>query len=198
MRNLGELQLRVILEALSRYLRLSSQEIDALLENPRAEIIFPSDLSVQLEISSPIVEGTHDQRPYLVIGSLDDPLPNLIKIIEPFTKEVLYALDNKQDFEILKHRYGLGGSKVLTLQEVGNYYRLTRERVRQRESRGLRKTQDFLLGQAELSEWRIPQSVNDEAKNLLTILKSGDTLLTEPEIISTVQNHYTQSWRRTT
>lgn len=52
--------------------------------------------------------------------------------------EVLESL-NERERDVIKLRYGIDCDKPHTLEEVGNVYGITRERVRQIESRALRK-----------------------------------------------------------
>ena len=60
--------------------------------------------------------------------------------------------------EILKLRYGIGDRYTYTLEEVGRIFKVTRERVRQVESKAIRKLQhpvrrlrlgSFLAGQVD-------------------------------------------------
>ena len=41
--------------------------------------------------------------------------------------------------KVLKLRFGLEGTKQMTLEEVGKVFRVTRERIRQIEAKALRK-----------------------------------------------------------
>ncbi len=56
-------------------------------------------------------------------------------------EDLLKAIDKLSDREatILKMRYGLDNGKMHTLEEVGRYFNITRERVRQIEIKALRK-----------------------------------------------------------
>jgi len=48
---------------------------------------------------------------------------------------------NPREKEIMEYRYGLRGKPVLTLQEVGKVFSVTRERIRQIEAKALKKLQ---------------------------------------------------------
>lgn len=53
-------------------------------------------------------------------------------------EEVLSTLTDRES-KVLKMRFGLHGAKALTLEEVGREFGVTRERIRQIESKALRK-----------------------------------------------------------
>jgi len=61
---------------------------------------------------------------------------NKIKDIKFFTEQFLSCLDLRHR-DIIMSRYGLNNGEPLTLQAIGNKYKITRERVRQIESVGL-------------------------------------------------------------
>lgn len=66
---------------------------------------------------------------------------------EEYSKQVRQCVDSLTDREreVLYLRYGLGGNSGKSLQEVGDYYGLTRERVRQIEVKAERHLLQLLL-----------------------------------------------------
>jgi len=66
--------------------------------------------------------------------------------------EILKSLSKKERF-IIEHRFGFNGQKMMTLEEIGNKLKLSRERVRQIEEmakgrikRRILKTKNFEMG----------------------------------------------------
>jgi RNA polymerase sigma factor (sigma-70 family) len=60
-------------------------------------------------------------------------------------EEALSSLNDREE-EILRMRFGIGYDNSYTLDEIGNHYRLTRERIRQIERRALRKLKQLEIG----------------------------------------------------
>jgi len=60
-------------------------------------------------------------------------------------EEALSNLNDREE-EILRMRFGIGYDSSYTLDEIGNHYRLTRERIRQIERRALRKLKQLEVG----------------------------------------------------
>ncbi|MEK6530870.1 MAG: sigma factor-like helix-turn-helix DNA-binding protein, partial [Deltaproteobacteria bacterium] len=54
------------------------------------------------------------------------------------TKRVLATLTPREE-KVLRRRFGIGETKDQTLEEVGAFFKLTRERIRQIEAKALRK-----------------------------------------------------------
>jgi RNA polymerase primary sigma factor len=66
-------------------------------------------------------------------------LDNLIKKeLKTHVEKSLYTLTNKEA-EIIKRRFGIGDGVPQTLEEIGRQFKVTRERIRQLESKALRK-----------------------------------------------------------
>ncbi len=66
--------------------------------------------------------------------------------METLTKEALRdALQNLsyRERRVLELRYGIGGKHPRTLEELGRTFNVTRERIRQIESRSLKKLQNL-------------------------------------------------------
>ena len=51
---------------------------------------------------------------------------------------------NEKEIDVLSSRYGLNGGDVLTLEELGSKYNVTRERIRQIEARALKKIRNSI------------------------------------------------------
>lgn len=89
------------------------------------------------------LEGGDDESASL-IGTLEspDPLPPPDKLaLEQLGAELreVMALLTPQEFKIISWRYGLVGPEPLTLQQIADKYKLSRERIRQLEARALKK-----------------------------------------------------------
>jgi hypothetical protein len=131
----------------------------------------------------------NDPRPLLFTVS-DSEIPNLAKTIVPFVKTLMSAIEQERDYEVLKLRYGLENEKVYTLQEIGDYYGISRERVRQLENQAKGNIQKAIDDTLRTKKWRLPQIFSNETVDLLSALPKLGNLLTEKEIIDFIQNRY--------
>lgn len=129
------------------------------------------------------------QKPFLYEASSPEK-PNLVKELVPFVKALIKNLKFQNDYEILNRRYGLENNKNYTLQEVGDYFGISRERVRQIEARAEEKIQQTLTGLFDTSNWQMPQNIINEANELFSLLRNYDVLITEDEALKFMQNRY--------
>jgi len=59
-------------------------------------------------------------------------------LLKESLEEVFSTLTDRES-RVLKLRFGINGSKPMTLEEVGREFGVTRERIRQIEAKALRK-----------------------------------------------------------
>ena len=106
-----------------------------------------SEVAETLKISSrhvsmdaPFAQG-EENRLLDVIVNKEQPSPDNTLISESLKVEIERALStlSERETEIIKLYYGLNKEHPLTLEEIGDKFNLTRERVRQIEARGLEK-----------------------------------------------------------
>ena len=69
----------------------------------------------------------------------ENPFQNMVQEANcQIVDSVLSTLSTKEA-DILRMRFGIGADKPMTLEEVGNHYGVTRERIRQVENKAIRK-----------------------------------------------------------
>ncbi len=71
---------------------------------------------------------------------------------------------SEQQLEILKMRNGFASSEPMTLDEIGKVYDVTRERIRQIESKALKRVYSFLDGVNLKNYWDVIERVSIEFK----------------------------------
>ena len=101
---------------------------------------------VYLDASS----GNSEDERSTLLDFIPDKRPSTDSLIARVTmnekiEEALSSLSNREE-EILKMRFGIGYDSSYTLDEIGNRYGLTRERIRQIEKRALRKLKQLEVG----------------------------------------------------
>lgn len=132
-----------------------------------------------------IQEFLNGDKPFIVEIPEGQAFPNLIKLIEPFAKAALSQDAEDRSLKILIARFGLGGSEIYTLQDVGNAYGITRERTRQIQDKALQRLHSILFGAKSLASYVIPLRLVNEALAVKQELSHLDKkLLSEYEIIN--------------
>jgi len=97
-------------------------------------------LSAPVSLDTPINE---DENSHLVDFIADDTIPSPVdEVIEQDlqtnVEEALSDLSEREQ-QILRMRFGIGVERTFTLEEVGQAFNLTRERIRQIESKAIEK-----------------------------------------------------------
>ena len=64
-----------------------------------------------------------------------------------------------REAEIIKLRFGLDGTKAMTLEEVGEKFQVTRERIRQLQNESIRKMRNLLT---EINKQKSKEELHEE------------------------------------
>jgi RNA polymerase primary sigma factor len=109
------------------------------------EIIKAAQESVSLDAP---VGDEEDSRLGEFIEDKTGPSPEEAVIHRSLREQIEQALDSltEREAEVLKLRFGLLSGKEHTLEEVGDIFKVTRERIRQIEAKALRKLESFSKG----------------------------------------------------
>jgi RNA polymerase primary sigma factor len=109
---------------------LSVQEIQRIIRLP----------GEHLSLQAPLADDPDETfQHYIRDPCAKDPAEELLEKDLCFvTRKSLSVLNSRQQ-QILRHRFGIGLAREHTLQEIGDMFLITRERVRQIESKALRQ-----------------------------------------------------------
>ncbi len=93
-----------------------------------------------LSIDAPFVHG-EDSKLVDIMPNANQPLPDHNLISESLKIEIQRALNtlSPRERDVLKLYYGLEAENPLTLEEIGEKFKLTRERVRQIKEKAIRR-----------------------------------------------------------
>ena len=93
-----------------------------------------------VSMDAPLVEG-EDSNLYDVLRSGESPNPDKELIHESLRTEIERALETltPREADVIKLYFGLGNHHPLTLEEIGETFDLTRERVRQIKEKAIRR-----------------------------------------------------------
>ena len=117
-------------EEIAEELGLSVSEVKQSLKNAGKHI----------SMDAPFAEG-EDSNLYDVISASETPMPDTELVKESIREEIGRVLDtlSEREADVVKLYYGIGQSSTMTLDEIGNAFDLTRERVRQIREKAIRK-----------------------------------------------------------
>jgi RNA polymerase primary sigma factor len=93
-----------------------------------------------ISMDAPFVQG-EDNKLLDIIPNENDPMPDHELMRESLRKEIEEALStlDQREREVVKLYFGIGYEHPLTLEEIGEKFKLTRERVRQIKEKAIRK-----------------------------------------------------------
>ncbi|CUU05741.1 RNA polymerase primary sigma factor [Candidatus Thermokryptus mobilis] len=93
-----------------------------------------------ISMDAPFVQG-EDNKLLDIMPNENDPMPDHELMRESLRKEIEEALStlDQREREVVKLYFGIGYEHPLTLEEIGEKFKLTRERVRQIKEKAIRK-----------------------------------------------------------
>lgn len=116
---------------LAQVMDMSIQEVKASMKNNKRHVSMDAPLSNDEDSSNMYDLMTSDHLP--------DPDKKLIH--ESLSKEINNSLEGipSREAEVIKMFFGLNGNRAYSLEEIGDYFELTRERVRQIKEKAVRR-----------------------------------------------------------
>jgi RNA polymerase primary sigma factor len=93
-----------------------------------------------ISMDAPLVQG-EESNMYDVLRSNDSPSPEAGLINDSLRKEIDRALSTltSREADVINYYFGLNGEHAMTLEEIGEKFDLTRERVRQIKEKAIRR-----------------------------------------------------------
>ncbi len=119
----------------------SPEEIAEVLELTTSEVVDTLKISGRhVSVDAPFVQG-EENRLLDVLEDEDEAAPDEGLMSDSLRKEVQRALSTltKREGDVITLYFGLNGEHALTLEEIGEKFALTRERVRQIKEKAIRR-----------------------------------------------------------
>ena len=93
-----------------------------------------------VSMDAPLIEG-EDSNLYDVMGSDESPSPDTQLMLDSLREEIRRALDTltPREADVVSSYFGLNAGHAMTLEEIGEKFDLTRERVRQIKEKAVRR-----------------------------------------------------------
>ena len=115
-------------------------------------------------------------------GNLIDVFPGILELY--LSKKS--GENTKRNKDILNKRFALNGGKRYTLEDIGTFYDLTRERVRQVEERTIENVSKLLSGNLKTKNWKLDQLLLSNYSVLKERLNSAGAIILKHEVDSII------------
>lgn len=104
--------------------------------------------------------------------------------------EASFRKEKERNTDIIKKRFCLEGEAFYTLEEIGDYYGITRERVRQIEAKSLNNLRKVLSGDELKGGLSASDAVILELEKLKQEIYEQDYILVEKDIVDSLRDKY--------
>lgn len=118
---------------------------------------------------------------------------NLLEQLLSITESFINATCKSQaarNLDIIKKRFGLNHENVYSLEEIGIYYGITRERVRQVEFKIISKLTELMYGSSKSEKFKLQENLVHEYKQVKNSLLDLDYILAEEDVRKFFQDRY--------
>jgi RNA polymerase primary sigma factor len=120
----------------------TTDELALILDMTADEVAYALQIAGrQVSMDAPLKEGDDGKNSLVdILANDEQPLPDFTLMTESLKKEVANVLStlSEREAEVIKLYFGIGGDHSATLEEIGERFNLTRERVRQIKEKALR------------------------------------------------------------
>jgi RNA polymerase primary sigma factor len=121
----------------------TTEELAKILEMTTEEVAYALQISGRyVSMDAPLKSGDENKNSLLdVLPNDNQPLPDKDLMKESLKNEVANILStlNEREAEVIRLCFGIGNNHKATLEEIGDRFNLTRERIRQIKEKALRK-----------------------------------------------------------
>jgi len=121
----------------------TTEELAKILDMTTDEVAYAFQISGrQVSMDAPLSAGDENKNSLMdVLPNEHQPLPDKDLMKESLKYEVTNALSSltEREAKVIKLYFGIGGDNKATLEQIGDRFNLTRERVRQIKEKALRK-----------------------------------------------------------
>ena len=119
----------------------SPEELAEVLEITAKEVVDTMKISGRhVSVDAPFVQGEENSLLDVLENDMEDK-PDSELMADSLRREVLRALSTltQREAEVIMYYFGLNGEQAMTLEEIGDKFNLTRERVRQIKEKAIRR-----------------------------------------------------------
>ena len=121
----------------------TTEELAKILDMTTDEVAYALQISGRhVSMDAPLKAGDENKNSLMdVLPNEHQPLPDKDLMNESLKNELANALSilSKREAEVIKLAFGIGAGNKATLEEIGERFNLTRERIRQIKEKALRK-----------------------------------------------------------
>jgi len=121
----------------------TTEELAKILERTAEEVAYSLQISARyVSMDAPLKSGDENKNSLMdVLPNDNQPLPDNSLMKESLKNEIISVLStlNAREAEVIRLSFGIGRNQKATLEEIGDRFNLTRERIRQIKEKALRK-----------------------------------------------------------